>query len=57
MNSFLATISKDVLDYLFTKYFQELSILEPSQELFLQSILIEDDDIHIEADVHVETLQ
>lgn len=57
MNNIQAMISREVLDLLLGTYLQELSVLTAQQELYLTSLVLEDDEVHIEAEIHEGTLQ
>lgn len=57
MTSFMASMSVDVFNALLTAYFQEISLLSASQELSLTSMLLEEDEVTLEADVLEDTLQ
>ncbi len=52
-----AMINKEVFDALLSAYFQEISLLSPQQELYLTSMILEDDSVQIEADIVEDTLQ
>ena len=54
---FISIISREAVNKMFTMLFQNLGLVDEQTDLIVNSIEVEDDIAHIEADIDVETIQ